>query len=434
MALHHLNVILTLLGTIVLLVGLASRRLSESVLPPNVLALGIGVLIGPVGLGLVELSTFGQELRVLEGVARVTLGVGLVGVALRVPRRFPRRHAGEVGLLLVLGMLGMWAVSTALLHLLLGLPLPLAALIGAIVTPTDPVAATPVVTGGLARRNVPERIRHLISFESGANDGLAYLFVFLPALLMLLPTERAWHHWFTRTLAWDVGIATVFGLALGAAAGLALRTAERRGWIESKWRLIYTVALALVATGSGRLIGSDELLVVFAAGAAFVQVVSADDRHNEEQGQEAVNRFVAMPFFVVLGTALPWAGWATLGPEGGVLTIAVLLLRRPLPLWLMRGLLPSLRGRADALFVGWFGPVAVAAVYYAALMSHHMGEPRIWHVVSLVVFASVIAHGVSAAPLTRWYGRHAQGRCEPDGEANATSQGPQAQPDPRDRR
>lgn len=415
MGFHHFNLVLVLLGALVLGLGLVSRRLEAGPIPPTVIALALGVVLGPAVLGVVKLSDFGHELRVLEGVARLTLGIGLVGVALRVPRRFPRRHARELTVLVVGGMLLMWLVSTALVYFVLAMPLELAALIGAIITATDPIGATPIVTGGVAERNVPERIRHLISFESGVNDGLSYLLVFLPSLLLLLPVDRAWHHWFMQTLLWDVGVATAFGLALGFAAGHALQFAERRGLIEEKWRLVYTVALALIATGAGRLIDSDELLVVFAAGAMFVQVVSGSDRKNEEHGQEAVNRFFALPFFVVLGLALPWEGWAKLGIAGVLLAVAVLLLRRPLPLWLMQGALRSIHNRADALFMGWFGPIAVAAVYYAALMSHHMGEPRIWHTVSLVVFASVIAHGVTAAPLTRLYGRHTEGRREREG-------------------
>lgn len=415
MGLHHLNLVLVLLGALVLGLGLVSRKLEGRPTPPTVIALVLGIVLGPAVLDVVRLSDFGEDMRVLEGIARLTLGIGLVGVALRVPRRFPRRHARELTVLILGGMLLMWAVSTALVHLVLALPLGLSAVIGAILTPTDPIASTPIVTGDVAEKHVPERLRNLISFESGANDGLGYLLVFLPSLLILLPVDQAWHHWFMQTLLWEVGVATAFGLALGFAAGHALQFAERHGLIEEKWRLVYTVALALIATGAGRLIDSDELLVVFAAGAMFVQVVSGSDRKNEEHGQEAVNRFFALPFFVVLGLALPWEGWAKLGIAGVLLAVAVLLLRRPLPLWLMQGALRSIHNRADALFMGWFGPIAVAAVYYAALMSHHMGEPRIWHTVSLVVFASVIAHGVTAAPLTRLYGRHTEGRREREG-------------------
>ena len=88
--------------------------------------------------------------------------------------------------------------------------------------------------------------------------------------------------------------------------------------------------------------------------------------------------------------------------------LAVLLLRRPPVLLLLRPLLPSVRSLADALFLGWFGPIAVAAIYYASLIEHKLGNPLIWHVVSLVVCASVVVHGVTATSLTRLYGRQAR--------------------------
>ena len=153
------------------------------------------------------------------------------------------------------------------------------------------------------------------------------------------------------------------------------------------------------------MIGSDEVLVVFAAGAAFAQVVSSSERQNEERGQEAVNRFFAIPIFALLGTAIPWEGWRDLGWSGILLATAILLLRRPPVLLLLRPLLPDIRNVPEALFLGWFGPIAVAALYYASLMEHKLGNPLVWHVVSLVICASVVAHGVTGAPLTRLFGR-----------------------------
>jgi sodium/hydrogen antiporter len=48
----------------------------------------------------------------------------------------------------------------------------------------------------------------------------------------------------------------------------------------------------------------------------------------------------------------------------------------------------------------------VAALYYAALAELHYELPLIWPLVTLIVCGSVVAHGVSGAPLTRLYGRH----------------------------
>jgi len=248
--------------------------------------------------------------------------------------------------------------------LFLDLPLGLAALIGAIITPTDPVAASPIVTGDLAKDNIPDKLRHAISFDSGANDGLSYLFVFLPFLLLTLAPNEAFGHWLMRTLLWEVGAATLLGLFLGYGVGKLLQLAEGRNSIESDWRLVYTVALALLSAGVGKLIQSDELLVAFAAGTAFTQVVSGEDRQNEEHGQKAVNRFFSVPIFVLLGLALPWEGWGALGWGGVALAIAVLLLRRLPVLLLLRPLMPGVRSIPNALFAGWFGPIAVAAIYF----------------------------------------------------------------------
>jgi sodium/hydrogen antiporter len=402
---EEFNLILALLGGLVLLLGLGSQWLAESPAPPTLAALLLGVLLGPQALNLIDLARLGDTPIILERAARVTLGIGLMGVALRIPRTYPRRQWRTLVVLIGLGMPLMWGVSTLLVALILGLPLGLAALVGAIITPTDPVAASPIVTGDLAEQNIPDRLRHAISFDSGANDGLSYLFVLLPFLFLTRPVGEALGHWLLRTLLWEVAAATLFGLLIGYAAGKLLQLAEGRGAIQSDWRLVYTVALALFAVGAGKLIQSDELLVCFAAGAAFAQVVSAEDRENEEHGQEAVNRFFSVPIFALLGLALPWEGWRALGWGGVLLAIAVLLLRRPPALLLLRPLLSGFRTRPDALFVGWFGPIAVAAIYYAALMEHRLGEPRVWHIVSLVICASVLAHGASGAPLTRWYGR-----------------------------
>nr|WP_120007187.1 cation:proton antiporter [Pseudoroseomonas vastitatis] len=402
---NNFNTIVTVLGAATLMLGLGSKRLSRSLLPPTLLALAIGVLVGPEVFNLIDAEATGDRATLMEKAARLTLGIGLVGVALRIPGSYPRQNWREMLLLIGLAMVLMWAISTALVFLILGLPFWMAALIGAIITPTDPVAASPIVTGQEAKENIPEPIRHAISFESGANDGLGYLFVFLPFLILTRPEGEALIHWLTKTLLWDVGVATLFGLAIGYGAARLLQAAERRDAIKSEWRLVYTVALALLAVGAGRLIKSDEVLLVFAAGAMFTQVISQDDRQNEEHGQEAVNRFFAIPIFIMLGTVLPWKGWLDLGWSGLLLVVAVLLLRRPPVLLLLRPFLRDVHTPSEALFMGWFGPIAVAAIYYASLMEHRTGEPVIWHAVSLAICGSVVAHGITGAPLTLALGR-----------------------------
>ena len=72
----------------------------------------------------------------------------------------------------------------------------------------------------------------------------------------------------------------------------------------------------------------------------------------------------------------------------------------------LRPLLGPLRGRArDVLFLGWFGPIGAAALYYAAFSLRETGIEEAWVVGSLIICASVFVHCVSATPLTKLYGR-----------------------------
>ena len=63
-----------------------------------------------------------------------------------------------------------------------------------------------------------------------------------------------------------------------------------------------------------------------------------------------------------------------------------------------------LQHRREALFNGWFGPIGIAAPFYAAEASHMTHIDRIWTIASLVVFASILLHGMSATPLIRRFG------------------------------
>lgn len=70
----------------------------------------------------------------------------------------------------------------------------------------------------------------------------------------------------------------------------------------------------------------------------------------------------------------------------------------------------GVRRRWDALFLGWFVVVGISGLFYANLVLRETGLQEAWTAESLVIRVSVLAHGVSAAPLTRLYGaKHAEG-------------------------
>ena len=91
-----------------------------------------------------------------------------------------------------------------------------------------------------------------------------------------------------------------------------------------------------------------------------------------------------------------------------VLALASLTVVRMLPVWVaMAG---GGWGLPTVAFVGWFGPRGLATVIFALIALESLGPTEADHlldVASLTVLLSVVAHGVSAAPLAGRYARWA---------------------------
>ncbi|MEQ8995113.1 MAG: cation:proton antiporter [Coleofasciculus sp. B1-GNL1-01] len=408
---NQLNIAITAIAALVVAVGLLSKPLRRMYFSDSTIALLLGILMSPHILGWLDITGWwGNKELLIEEAARLTLAIGLMGVALRIPKGYVPRHWKSLAVVLGLVMPLMWLSSGLLVWWLLGLPFGVAMLIGAVITPTDPVVSTDIVTGIIAEENIPGRLRHLISSESGLNDGLAYPIVYLPILLLTRSPGEALSHWVLHTLLWEIGVAIVVAVLLGYTAGRLLVWSEKKDLIEKKSILAYTVALSLLALGAAKLLGSDGILAVFITGLVFDGLVDTQQRTQEERIQEAVDRFFTLPIFLLLGLVMPWQDWLQLSWKGLLLVVAVLFLRRLPAILALSPLIKRLHGVSDSLFVGWFGPIGVAALYYSHLALRLTGNHQVWVVSSLLIFASILAHSISATPLSQLYSSKHQNR------------------------
>ena len=398
-------------GLLAVVLASLSSRLRNLPLSEPLLALGLGILVGPVGLDLIGVSD-GQRTPLLFEVTRVLLAVLLIGVGLRYPARHLRDVVRPTALLVTLGMIATAVLSAGLVWLVLGVPLALAVLIGACVTPTDPVLASSVVTGKPAEKHLPLRLRQLLSEESGTNDGLALPLVLLAIALVLGESLGS----AALDGLYQIGVGVGVGLVLGAVAGRAVSIALKRDDVDQGASLIFTLILAVAVLGTTRILNADGVLSVFVAGLAYNFTVANDEVGPQNTVDEGVNRYLVLPLFLLLGTELPWSAWADLGWRAPLLVVAVLLLRRPPALMLLRR--PLGLAWRDALFMGWFGPIGVSALFYLSFSADEgVTDPRLWPVGSLLVAASTVVYGVSATPgrhlYRRWSSRTAASPSHP---------------------
>jgi sodium/hydrogen antiporter len=388
-----IDVVLASAGALGLAVAALSGRLRRWPVSEPVLALALGVVIGPELLGVVTPAPLTEDTTWLHTAARLLLAISVMAVALRYPVRDARARLRPVLLLLAVAMPVMAVVTAGLAAAVLGVGLGAAALIGAALCPTDPVLASSVVTGDPAEEDLPARDRQVLSLESGANDGLA-----LPLVLIAVAVAGAGS--VGAALAeslWQVAGAVLLGVVLGWVGARALRAGEEHGSTATGPRLLFTAVLAFAVLGAAGLVHVDGILAVFVAGLAFNAAATGPDRTDDVPIDEAVNRFLVLPLFVALGVVLPWSAWVDLGWRGPALVLAVLLWRRlPVVLLLRR---PLRLQRPDALFLGWFGPIGVSALFYLAMEAERLTvDPVVLAAGSLVVVGSTVVHGVTSSP------------------------------------
>jgi NhaP-type Na+/H+ or K+/H+ antiporter len=149
-----------------------------------------------------ELSAERLESTTLDFTRLVlSLQVCLAGVHL--PPRYLRKEWRSMAIMLGPAMVMMWLLSSLLIWAIAAaqgpsqekatrMPFLHVLAVGACITPTDPVLSNTIIKGRWADMHVLARIAHLISAESGANDGLGYPFLFLALyLIKYLGTRRA---------------------------------------------------------------------------------------------------------------------------------------------------------------------------------------------------------------------------------------------------
>lgn len=407
--------ILLLIGAAVVVLGLSSKVVKKHSLSPVLLALGVGVAAGPRVLDIVDPTSVVPRHVLLEQAARLALAMSVVDIALRLRPPDLRGNAARLAVLLGVVMPGMWLMTAWGASLLLQLPLALALLIGACLTPTDPGVASALVTGTMPNRMLPRRLRMSLEGEAAANDGLALPFVLFSGLLATMPFGEALPE-FALEAAKMLGVA----IGVGAITGwLLMRVVDLAGvhrMAEEDWFPLAASGLAVTVLALAHLLGGTGILAAFVAGLVFAEGVPKHLREPIHVVHRSITKVTLTAVFLAFGTVLPIdAWWPELGAGGALFALWTLVLRR-LPV-----AVPAMRftgtGTVSAAFVGWAGPLGVASIYYLAF-AHRYALPeyeRLFVAGSLAVAVSVLGQAVGAAVAVRWYAR-ATGVEEEEGE------------------
>ncbi len=321
---------------------------------------------------------------------------------------------------LTLGAAIWWLTSATGAGLAPGLadamPIGAALLIAACLGSTDASATLSVLRQ--VRRRVPERVAHLLEFESCVNDPSALIIygilislftVQSPALEAPLPGLVVTG---LRDLLQQIGSGLLVGLGFGYLARLLIDHFV----MEKGQLLVVAMSIAFIDYGCSHYLGGSGFLSAYVTGVFMTNGHYRNPEINHTSIQEVllpfntmseISIFLLFGLLVLPGDLLPAA-------RVGLATAAVLmLLARPLSVLCFQHLSPF--SRRDGLLIAWCGlrgAVPLALSYnlmdqiprlrgmtpeMGAVLAHNAQS-----IVFVVVIMNLLLQGLSLPPLCRW--------------------------------
>jgi NhaP-type Na+/H+ or K+/H+ antiporter len=385
-------------GFILLYAGFAGRVEGSKVSGAMVFT-AYGLLVGPAALGILELHVDGEIVRTL---AELALAVILFVDAAHADKSVVRASYGILIRLLAVALpltiLAGFGVGTLLFP---GLTVVAVALIATMLAPTDAALGKPVVTN----QKLPAHIREGLNVESGLNDGIC-----VPILLLFLAmATREAGEALTLSHMWDlfleeVGIGAVVGISVTLAAAVILRWTAKRGWITELWSRLVVASLAVTCFAAAQWVGGSGLIAAFLGGLTFGSLAKKH-KHELLHSGEVMGEVFTLLTWVVFGAVVVGQVLSKLSWQTAVYAALSLTVVRMVPVFLsLTGSGVSTRGK---LFMGWFGPRGLASIVFAIIVAQAdlQGGDVISLAVAVTVIMSVVAHGISATPLSERFAR-----------------------------
>jgi sodium/hydrogen antiporter len=384
-------------AAVLLAYAVVERRLQQTPISGALVFTGVGLLASEQASGLITPSGHGHGAAAF---LELTLVIVLFTDAMAVSGARWANEAPLPGRLLGLGlpltMAAGWVLAVALFP---DLGIWGAALLAAVLAPTDSALGLPVITN----QRVPRLVRHALNVEGGLNDGLALPFVTVFLALALEQEGAVGGGHVVQVFLRALLASGAIGVALGAGGVLVLRWSMSKGWSARHWQSVALLALAASAFVLADAIEGSGFIAAWMAG-LVAGVTSRGSLAQAQQTPEELANLAISVSFVLFGALFLAPALAGVGWQAVTYALLSLTVIRMVPVAV--SLLGSRLARPTVGYIGWFGPRGLASIVFADLVATS-GLPEqvlIVRVVMLTVGLSVVLHGMTAPWGARRYG------------------------------
>ncbi len=372
---------LLLLGLVVavLIMSLVARALSCYFRIPFIIFLLIeGIMVGPEVLNLLDPALY---IEGLSAIVAISISVIVFDGGLHIDLKHIRMVQESVLKLTTIGVLVTFLGTTVLTSLLIGIPLELAALFGALVTATGPTVITPIVRD----IKISHRLGKILELEGVLNDAAS---VILAAMIF---------EWVAAELSGTDAVLFIIyrlgiGIAIGSLSGFALQWFFTRGIAFSKQtaRLVSLTAVFTCFFLSEYLGNESGILAV----AIFGIILGSSEFPYKETIKEFKGDIVTVVLsliFILLAAMLKFEDIQRIGISGIFLVLLLVFLIRPMAVFV--SMWKSRIGTNEKLFLSFIGPrgvVPTSVATYFAIKLDSMNIPGGQTLVGLVFLTVII--------------------------------------------
>jgi NhaP-type Na+/H+ or K+/H+ antiporter len=395
MSLDNFAAVLAMIGIVIIVSSLLSGAVERTGLPQVAIFLLLGAVLGPAGLGLVDITL---ESPALEVIATLGLVLVLFSDAIGVDIGEIRQQRWLATLILGPGTLLPATLTALAAWLLLGLHPAAAGILGAALASTDPVLLRTLIR----HPSVPASAKAALRLESGMNDV-----ILLPIVVLCMLTLRVGQ----AAPVWEIARRAVglflLGPMLGVFAGWVAITlldqVRRRVGVRRDYESLYALGVALTSYAAAEAVGGSGFLAAFASGLVIAALDVELCDCFLDYGEASAEMFLLLTF-VAFGAGLIWTGFRVAGDWRVLLFAVVALVGRTVVLFaVLRG---SVVDERDRRLIASFGPRGLSSLLLVLLpvFAGIPGADRLFEITCLVVLLSVVLHGGGIALYLRRHG------------------------------
>nr|WP_209683336.1 cation:proton antiporter [Methanohalophilus levihalophilus] len=364
---------------LLLLLSLMAYTLSKSFhIPIIVFLLLEGIIAGPEILNMLDPNVFGDGLTVI-----VSLSVAIIVFdgGLHIDLRHIRTVQQSVLRLISVGVLITFILTTFVTHVLLGVPLALAALFGALISATGPTVITPMVKQ--VRPN--HKVSKVLELEGVLNDAGS---VILAALIFEWIVSQLSGFEVVSFIIFRIFIGVLFGVSSGF---LLSRFLSMESLISDQTTRIVTITMVLATFVIAEIFGNESGIMAVAIFGIYVGSSNVPNKPVIKEFKADIVIILLSFIFLILASMLRFEDVANIGFKGFAIVFLLMFFIRPIAVFIST--FKSKLSLNDKLFISFTGPrgiVPASIATYFTIKLNNMGIIGGEFLVGLVFLAVII--------------------------------------------